>query len=139
MGAAAGYDPASPLNERNTMRAKRLLVVLMTAAMVGGAYSLAVAEEQAPTTQPAKPVKKAKLGSPWNKVSNLTEEQKSQIVDIRTEIQEKIKALQEEERSRCLAVLNEEQRGELDAIKAREDAERKQRDAELKKGGEEKK
>jgi hypothetical protein len=111
---------------------KRMILSLLAVSLVGGAMVLA--EPAKPTTQPAK---KAKVSSPYNKLESLSEEQKTQIVDIRTEIREKIKALEAEEKSRILAVLTDEQKAELAAIQAKEEAEKKAKDAEKKKAKEE--
>lgn len=81
-----------------------------------------------PSTQPAK--RSARLVQPWSKVADLTEDQKEQIIAIHAEIVEKINALQEEERERCLAVLTGEQQAALNATLAREAAERKAKAAE---------
>lgn len=98
------------------MRATRwVMLSVMVAATVTWAE---------PSTQPTR---KMRLVQPWSKVTDLSDEQREQIVAIHAEITDKMNALREEERERCLAVLTEEQRLQLDATQAREAAERKAR------------
>ena len=85
-----------------------------------------------PATQPATQASKraVRLVQPWSKVTDLTDDQKEQLVSIHAEITDKMNALREEERERCLAVLSEEQKATLEVTLAREAAERKAKAAE---------
>jgi Spy/CpxP family protein refolding chaperone len=97
-----------------------------------GVLTVACVTFAEPSTQPAtQPSKRAtRLVQPWSKVTDLTEEQKEQLGTIHAEITDRINALRDEERERCLAVLTEEQKAALDATMAREAAERKAKSAE---------
>ncbi len=88
--------------------------------------SWAVADE---APKPATPKVTAKLVHPWTKVQGLTEEQRSQILDIRRDIRTQIVLLEMQEKERCLAVLNDEQRLQLEKTLAEEEAARKAKDA----------
>lgn len=88
--------------------------------------SWAVADEAA---KPAAPKVTAKLVHPWTKVQGLTPEQKDQILDIRRDIRTQIVMLEMQEKERCLAVLSDEQRLQLEKTLAEEEAARKAKDA----------
>jgi hypothetical protein len=88
--------------------------------------SWAVADEAA---KPAPPKVTAKLVHPWTKVQGLTPEQKDQILDIRRDIRTQIIMLEMQEKERCLAVLSDEQRLQLEKTLAEEEAARKAKDA----------
>lgn len=85
-----------------------------------------------PSTQPTK--RPARVVSPWSKVTDLSDDQKEKLIEIHTEIVEKINALRDEEQERCGAVLTTEQKAALEATLAREAAERKAKAAERKSG-----
>lgn len=92
---------------------------------------MAWAAQNEPTTQTTQPTKRpARLVQPWNKVTDLTDEQRDQLIAIHAEITAKINALRAEEEERCNAILSEEQRAALTETLAREAAERKARAAE---------
>jgi hypothetical protein len=76
--------------------------------------------------------KPLKIASPFNKVDDLTDAQKSELGSIHKEIQDKIKALREEEEQRSWSVLTAEQSTALRATMETEKAEKKLRDAEKK-------
>lgn len=99
--------------------------------MVLGVLAVSAVTFAEPATQPAK---KQRLVQPWSKVTDLSEEQREQIVAIHSEITDKINALRDEELERCRAVLTEEQKAALDATLAREAADRKVKAAEKKAG-----
>lgn len=96
---------------------------LMTVAVLAAA-GMVFAE---PSTQPAK--KPARLVQPWSKVTDLSADQRDQLLTIHAEYVAKMNALRAEERERCEAVLSAEQRATLEATLAREAAERKGKSA----------
>lgn len=100
--------------------------------MMLGVLAVSAVTFAEPSTQPAK--KQQRLVQPWSKVTDLTEEQREQIVAIHSEITDKINALRDEEQERCRAILTEEQKAALDATLSREAADRKAKAAEKKAG-----
>jgi hypothetical protein len=80
-----------------------------------------------PATQPAK--RNVRLVQPWSKITDLSDDQKSQIIAIHADFTQRINRLRAEENERCLSVLSEDQKAALEALLAREAAERKARSA----------
>ena len=90
--------------------------------------SAAIAFEPAgemPTTKPAMKVKPIRLTTPWNKVADLSDDQKNQINAIHVEIVEKMKALEAEEDEKCMALLTPEQQKALEETIEKEKADKK--------------
>ena len=113
------------------MRFTRPLVVLTIAGLTLGSAAVAMqpAEDSTATTRPAGKAKPIRLTNPWNKVADLTDEQKAQINQIHVETVEKIKQLQKEEDDRCMAILNDEQRKALEETQEQDKVARKSRAA----------
>ena len=110
------------------MRPNRTLAVLSIAALTLGSAAIAMqpAEgETSATTKPSGRARPIRLTSPWNKVADLTDEQKSQINAIHVETVAKIKALEAEEDEKCMALLTDEQRKALEEAIEQEKVERK--------------
>jgi len=86
-----------------------------------------VAIAQEATTQPAepKPSGRSHIIAPFNKLTDLTDEQKAKIRDIHTETLEQEKLLLQKEFDQINAVLTDDQKKELADIEARSAAERK--------------
>jgi hypothetical protein len=108
--------------------------VLVSAQSTEGpttAPSETTATPSEPTTKPAR-ARPIRLTVPWNKVPDLSDEQKSQINAIHVETIEKIKALEAAEDEACLALLTPEQRTALEETLDKEAAERKSRAAKKK-------
>jgi hypothetical protein len=67
--------------------------------------------------------------APYNKLQTLSEEQKAQIHELRKQFLAERKALEEKLEAEVMAVLNDENKAELDKLQADEKAARKERDA----------
>ena len=97
-----------------------------------------IAQAEPPTSQPAghdqqDPKTAAARGSsgrwgfaPFNRLSNVTEEQKQKINDIHRRANSDIKAIKEKEEADIMAILTDEQKAELEKM----DADRKAKAAE---------
>jgi Spy/CpxP family protein refolding chaperone len=81
------------------------------------------------TTQPAgaepKPSGRSHVIAPFNKLSDLTDDQKSKIREIHTEILDEEKQLHQKEHDEITALLTDDQKKELEDIEARAAAEKK--------------
>jgi Spy/CpxP family protein refolding chaperone len=85
----------------------------------------ALIAEDAPTTAPAtRPAHPAKLTKPWSELSDLSDDQKTQIIAIHQKANQEMDAIREKERADILALLTDDQKTELaeDEAKAREAA-----------------
>jgi hypothetical protein len=58
----------------------------------------------------------ARLTQPWNKISSLSDEQKSQIREIHAKAVADKKAIDEKERADIMALLNDEQKAEAQKL-----------------------
>ena len=108
-----------------------------------------IAWAEPPTSQPsdmehqdAKPAKgsSSKWGfAPFNKLSNVTDEQKQKINDIHRKANAERKSIDEKEEADIMALLTDEQKAELDKMEADKKAKSAEKRAEKKeKKGEEK-
>jgi hypothetical protein len=68
---------------------------------------------------------RVRIAYPWNRVNDLTQEQRLQILTIRQQIADSIRDLRDQERTRCLAVLNVDQQARLEQALADDAAARK--------------
>jgi Spy/CpxP family protein refolding chaperone len=91
------------------------------ALLTTGASALIAADTHAPTTKPAHA---AKLTKPWSELSDLTDDEKAQIIAIHEKANEDRDAINKKEREDIEAVLTDDQKKELheDEVKAREEA-----------------
>jgi hypothetical protein len=69
-----------------------------------------------------------RLPRPWSDLTQLTEEQKVKIAEIRREIAVQRQALNQREREQIMAVLTDVQKAELQQIQERQEQERTLRD-----------
>jgi Spy/CpxP family protein refolding chaperone len=115
------------------MRFTRPLAVLAVASLAIASAAVALEPSDSATTKPAdsgsakssakeKPVR---LTVPWNKVKDLSDDQKVQINTIHVETVAKIKALEAEEDEKCMAVLTEDQRKAMAETLEQEKADKK--------------
>ncbi|MGH7177285.1 MAG: hypothetical protein ACREJC_07890, partial [Tepidisphaeraceae bacterium] len=115
----------------------RLLVAFASVLMFA---SLVVLARPEPTTQPSdqKASKASKSGrwgfSPYNLLSDVTEEQKAQVNEIHRKANSERKSIDERERMDVLAVLTPEQKDELEKILAERKAKAAERRAKAKPG-----
>lgn len=107
------------------MRFNRSFAVLSFACLAVASVAIAFEPEGGSTTRPAMKEKPIRLTTPWNKVKDLTDEQRKQINDIHVDTVAKIKALEAEEDDKCMAVLTEDQRKALDETIEKEKADKK--------------
>ena len=101
-----------------TFRRTAAIVVVL----IVGTAGIVIAQDK-PTTKRSRPLR---VTLPYSLLQDMTEAQRSEIVSIRTDIMEQIKALKIEEKRRIMAVLTEEQRARLPEL----EAERKLKQAE---------
>jgi Spy/CpxP family protein refolding chaperone len=80
----------------------------------------------------AKPVR---LTKPWRDLTSLTDEQKQKINQIHRKSVADVKAIEQRERDEITALLNDQQKAELNALTEKEAAERKTKAAEKTKAG----
>jgi Spy/CpxP family protein refolding chaperone len=108
------------------LKVRNCLIAFACATLLG---LTVVAIAQDATTQPAGEEQKASTHShivaPFNKLSDLTDDQKSKIRDIHTEILDEEKQLHQKEHDEITAVLTDDQKKELEDIEARMAAEKK--------------
>jgi len=67
----------------------------------------------------------SRLTKPWRDMSSLTEEQKKQIADIHRKAVQDKNVIEERENADIMALLNDQQKGELKTMKEKEAAEKK--------------
>ena len=114
------------------MRPNRSFAVLAVVALTLGSAAIAMQPTTAPadaessaTTKPTGRARPVRLTAPWNKIADLTDEQKSQINAIHVETVAKVKALEAEEDEKCMALLTDEQRKALEETLEQEKVARK--------------
>ena len=69
----------------------------------------------------------ARLTKPWRDMSSLSEDQKKQIADIHRKAVQDKNVIEEREKADIMALLNDQQKGELKTMQEKEAAERKAR------------
>jgi Spy/CpxP family protein refolding chaperone len=84
--------------------------MLLLAAMV------AVQAQDAPADKPKDKKPSARLTQPWNKISSLSDEQKTQIREIHAKAVAEKKAIDEKEQTDILALLNDDQKAEAQKL-----------------------
>ena len=94
------------------MHLKQILGTVCAVGLMVSAAAVAVQPTTEPTTRTAR-ARPIRLTVPWNKVADLTDEQKTQINAIHVETIAQIKALEAAEDEKCMALLTEEQRKTL--------------------------
>jgi Spy/CpxP family protein refolding chaperone len=91
---------------------------LAVAVMLSGSV-LVLADD--PTTQPAEHHARAKkMVKPWSELSDLTDDQKSKILDLHAETNKEIKAIETKEKTDILALLTDDQKKEITEIEAKD-------------------
>jgi Spy/CpxP family protein refolding chaperone len=83
------------------------------------------APKEASTEKPAKKAKAVRLTKPWNGISSLTDEQKAQIDTIHKKKVEDVKELERKEKEAIMALLNDQQKAEVQAMTEKATAEGK--------------
>ena len=100
--------------------------------------SLAARGEE-PTTKPTKvakgDAKAIKLVQPWSKLTDLSDEQKTQINDVHQKALAQIKAIHDKEEADIMALLNDQQKTELKKLSDEEKAQEKAKRADKKTAG----
>lgn len=86
---------------------------------------LAIAEDSSTQPSAATPSSHERLITPFNKLSDLTDDQKVKLRDIHSAALDEEKALRQKEHDDMLAVLTDDQRKELDDIVAKASDEKK--------------
>jgi len=105
---------------------RNCLIALACASLLAVTV-VAIADDA--TTQPAgaepKISTRSHIIAPFNKLSDLTDDQKSKMRDIHTEILDEEKQLHQKEHDEITALLTDDQKKELEDIEARAAAEKK--------------
>ena len=103
--------------------------MLVAGLFAGPAVLVRAADEKpAPEKKAAKKEgkpKQVRLTKPWNTITSLTEEQKTQIADLHKKSLEEQKQAQQREKDAIMAVLNDQQKAEIKALEEKEAADRK--------------
>ena len=104
-------------------------VALSTSALLAAdeakpAAAPAAAEEKAAPATPKK-ARAVRLTKPWSEMTSLTDEQKTQIAEIHRKAVEEKKQVEQREEAAILAVLNDAQRTEVEALKSKSTTDRK--------------
>jgi Spy/CpxP family protein refolding chaperone len=107
---------------------RSLVATILLAA--GISLALRSASTAAPSAEPPKDKpKNTRLFKPWSDLSSLSEEQKDKIRDIHTKFLADIKALQQKQRDDILALLNDDQKVELQKLESASKAAKKPAEA----------
>jgi len=99
------------------------LAIAVCCALVLSAFvSTRAAEEKTESKSDAKP---AKIVQPWNKLTSLTDEQKSKIADIHKKANDEVNAIHKKEQADIMALLTDEQKAELKSMKEKDSGDKK--------------
>lgn len=103
--------------------------IAVAAALLFSASVLVVAEEPTtePTTRPAEEHAERghKLTKPWSELSDLTDDQKTQIIAIHVQGLKEMRAAETKEHEAIMAVLSDDQKKELKGIEEKMGAKRR--------------
>ena len=119
------------------MRQVHFVVGLLGAALTCG---IVLARQDATTQESGSADKPAmrsagrtpRLVQPWSKLTSLTEEQKGKIIALHAKANEEVNAIRDKEDADIMALLTDEQKTELQAMKEKARADGKARRAEKK-------
>ena len=95
---------------------KLRMAVVVSCAMLLSAVVWVHAQEAAAEKPKKQPM--ARLTQPWNKISSLSNDQKTQIRQIHTKALAEVRAIQEKERGDIMALLTDEQKSEAERLLA---------------------
>jgi Spy/CpxP family protein refolding chaperone len=97
------------------------------AALVLGAGAAAIADDAttAPSVPEPRSLSRSHIAAPFNLLPDLTDDQKTKIRDIHTEILDEERELRQKEHDQIAALLTDDQKKELDDLVARETMEKK--------------
>jgi Spy/CpxP family protein refolding chaperone len=101
----------------------RLAVGICVMLLVGAAGVWVHAQDATSADKPKKSTS-ARLVQPWSKISSLTDEQKTKLRDIHAKAAADKKAIDDKERTDCLAVLTDEQKAEAEKLLAEQKKEK---------------
>jgi hypothetical protein len=117
---------------------RNTVIAIAGLALLGFAIR-AIADDTA-TTPPAAPKSShSRIVAPFNLLTDLTDDQKSKIRDIHSEILDEEKQLRQKEHDQVMAVLTDDQKKELEDIESKAAAEKKAGEAEKRAKSEEEK
>jgi Spy/CpxP family protein refolding chaperone len=124
------------------MRKTHFVVSLLVLALLTGGVVIARdnAAKPEPSDKSADKTEKTEkstgrkrgLVKPWSMLASLTDEQKDQIIEIHLKAVEEKKAIEEKEEEDIMALLNDEQKAELQAMQDKAKADSKAKRAEKK-------
>ncbi|MGD0540824.1 MAG: hypothetical protein ABSB33_04820 [Tepidisphaeraceae bacterium] len=100
-------------------------VAILVAAILIGVGVRAIADDA--TTNPSDDMRASRMrvGAPFNKLTDLTEDQRAKIKDIRAAASEQERQIRQKEHDDIVALLTDDQKKELSDIEAKEAAEKK--------------
>jgi Spy/CpxP family protein refolding chaperone len=104
------------LQMRNMSKWLAIGVLLAT----GGTALIADNTPATPSAAPAPTTKPAHLIKPYSELPDLTDDEKTQLVDIHEKAEGEVRAIHEKERADLLAVLTDDQKKELADIEAQD-------------------
>ncbi len=87
-------------------------VLLAAVGLLSGSM-LVLADDTTTTTPPAEHHHKTKLTKPWSELKDLTDDQKSKILDVHAKALDDIKAIHEKEKEDIMALLTDDQKKEV--------------------------
>ncbi len=109
----------------------RTCLAALAAAVLVGACMIAIADDS--TTQPSPEMRtstRSRVIAPFSHLTDLTDDQKTQLKDIHARTMEQEDQLRQKERDEMMAVLTDDQKKELTDLEAKMAAEKKASSAE---------
>ena len=99
-----------------------LAIALCGALVLSAFVTVRAADSASDATSDDKPIK---LVQPWNKLSSLSDEQKTKINEIHKKALADINQIRKQEQADIMALLSEEQKSELKSLKEKDAGDRK--------------
>jgi Spy/CpxP family protein refolding chaperone len=110
---------------------RNCLVGFVAALSLGvGAAAIAQDATTMPSSDEPKPSSHVRIPAPYNKLSDLSDDQQAKIKDIHSEILDEQKALRQKEHDEIADVLTDDQKKEIDDLESKASLEKKAEDEE---------
>jgi Spy/CpxP family protein refolding chaperone len=100
------------------------------AAILLGAAAAAIAQDATTNPSPAPRMTHNHIVAPFNQLTDLTDDQKSKIRDIHSDILQQEKELRQKEHDEINAILTDDQKKELDDLSSKSSMEKKESEME---------
>jgi Spy/CpxP family protein refolding chaperone len=111
------------------MKLRNCLAILIATILIGVSMH-AIADDATTIPSDESHASRSRVGSPFNKLQDLTDDQKAKIKEIRSEASEQEKQIRQKEMDDITALLTDDQKKELSDIEAKDAIERKAGSAE---------